>query len=101
MWALMAFTYVVNVYGIKLLPLIELIGGVCHIAFFFAILIPLVVLAPRSSADFVFTQLLNDGGWKSDGVSWCIGLLTVTYCFVGKLPDRGTVLFKSMSVLIA
>lgn len=38
MWAIMLVTFVINVYAIKLLPLIELIGGVCHIAFFVALL---------------------------------------------------------------
>lgn len=84
MWALLILTFVVNVWFIKLLPLIELLGGICHVTFFIALLVTLVCLAPRSSADFVFTTLLNEGGWKSDGISWCIGLLTVTFCFVGE-----------------
>jgi choline transport protein len=88
MWAIVAFAFAVNVWGIKLLPLIELIGGICHVAFFIALLVPLVTLAPRSSADFVFRTLLNEGGWNSDGISWCIGLLTVTFCFVGELLTR-------------
>ena len=48
-------TYVVKVFMIKLLPLVELIGGVCHLGFFIALLAPLAHLAPRSSADFVYT----------------------------------------------
>ena len=88
MWALLILTFVVNVWFIKLLPLIELLGGICHVTFFIALLVTLVCLAPRSSADFVFTTLLNEGGWKSDGISWCIGLLTVTFCFVGEFDAR-------------
>jgi len=84
MWAIMLVTLVVNVWAVKLLPLIELLGGICHLAFFVCLLVPLVVLAPRSSADFVFTQFINDSGWPNDGVSWCVGLLTVVYCFVGE-----------------
>jgi len=84
MWAILALTFIVNVWGIKLLPLIELLGGIFHIAFFVALLVTLVVLAPRSSAEFVFTQFLNESGWPNDGVSWCVGLLTVTFCFVGE-----------------
>jgi hypothetical protein len=68
------------------LPFIELLGGVAHVVFFIMILVALVVLSPRTSASFVFTQFVNGGGWQSDGVSWCIGLLTVVYCFVGKCP---------------
>lgn len=76
--------FLVNVYGIKFLPILELIGGVCHLAFFVALAVPLIVLAPRSSASFVFTDLIDDSGWNNGGISWCVGLLTVTYCFTGK-----------------
>jgi amino acid transporter len=82
-WAVMIFSFTVNVYGIKILPVIQLVGGICHVAFFVALIIPLVLLSPRSTAEFVFTERLSNGGW-SDGLSWCIGLLTVTYCFLGK-----------------
>ena len=84
MWALMAVTWMVNVLGIRLLPLIELVGGLCHIAFFVALTIPLVLLSPRSTADFVFKQSLDMSGWNNGGISWCVGLLTVTFCFVGE-----------------
>ena len=82
-WAVMIFSFAVNVYGIKILPVIQLVGGICHVVFFVALIIPLVLLSPRSTAEFVFTETLSNGGW-SDGLSWCIGLLTVTYCFLGK-----------------
>lgn len=83
MIAIVAVFFVTNVYGIRLLPAIELLGGISHVAFFVALLVALVVLAPKSSATFVFTDLENAGGWSSNGVSWCVGLLTVVYCFVG------------------
>jgi choline transport protein len=84
MWAFTAFSFAVNVWGIQLLPLIQLFGGIFHVVFFIVLSVPLILLAPRSTADFVFATELNEGGWKSDGVSWCLGLLTVTYCFIGK-----------------
>jgi len=37
-WALMLITFVINVFFVKLLPMIELLGGVCHVAFFVALL---------------------------------------------------------------
>ncbi|KAK4546356.1 hypothetical protein LTR36_002033 [Oleoguttula mirabilis] len=83
MWAVISIMFAFNVWGIRILPMIELLGGVCHIVFFIMILVALVVLAPQSSADSVFTKFVNGGGWASDGVSWSIGLLTVVYCFVG------------------
>ena len=84
MWAVMGLAFIINVYGIRILPHFESLAGVCHVLFFFALLIPLVYLAPRSTAAFVFTDFENQGGWSSNGVSWCVGLLTVTYPFVGE-----------------
>ncbi|TKA64498.1 hypothetical protein B0A55_12334 [Friedmanniomyces simplex] len=83
MWAVLLTLLVTNVWGIRFLPMIELIGGICHVVFYVMVLVTLVVLAPRSSASFVFTEFVNGGQWASDGVSWCVGLLTVVYCFVG------------------
>lgn len=83
MWATIAVAFAINIYCIKLLPTIQLVGGIFHVIFFIVLIVPLVVLAPRSTPEFVFTELLNEGGWKSDGVSWCLGMLTVTYCFTG------------------
>lgn len=53
--------------------------------FFIALVVPLVLLARRSTPEFVFTELINTQGWQSNGISWCLGLLTVTYCFMGKI----------------
>ncbi|KAK4958973.1 hypothetical protein LTR10_003772 [Elasticomyces elasticus] len=83
MWAVVAVLFSVNVWAVRLLPLLEMVGGACHVVFFIILLVTLVTLAPHSSAEFVFTDFVNGGGWSSDGVSWCIGLLTVVYCFVG------------------
>ncbi|KAE9403315.1 putative amino acid permease [Gymnopus androsaceus JB14] len=83
MWAVMLICYVVNVFAVKLLPIIELLGGILHLVLLVALLVPLVVLAPRSTNEFVWTELVNQSGGYSDGVSWCIGLLTAAYSFSG------------------
>lgn len=90
MWAVMIITFGVNVYAIKILPALQLVGGIFHVTFFVAIVVPLVLLSPRSTPQFVFTELLNKGGWESDGISWCIGLLSVTYCFLGGLSYKSS-----------
>lgn len=54
MWVVITLTLRLNIFGIKMLPHIESVAG---ILFFFALLIPLVYLAPQSSASFVFTKL--------------------------------------------
>jgi choline transport protein len=84
MWAVLVINFGINVYAIKLLPMLQVFGGIAHVSFFVMLVVPLVLLSPRSTPDFVFTTVLSEGGWKSEGVSWCIGLLTVTYCFLGK-----------------
>lgn len=85
MWAIIAFVGFINIYGIRILPALQMLGGIMHIVFFIAIVIPLVLLSRRSTSEFVFTQLItSDEGWQSKGVAWCLAMLTVTYCFVGK-----------------
>ena len=73
----------VNVYLIKFLPYLETIILVLHIGLFFAIVIPLVYLAPQHSAEFVFKDFENLGGWPSNGMAWCVGLLTCAFPFTG------------------
>lgn len=48
-------------------------------------MIPLVCLAPQHSAAWVFTDFENLGGWRNNGVSWCIGLLSSAFPFVGTM----------------
>lgn len=89
MWAIMVLTLIINIFFIKLLPHLESVAGVCHVLFFFILLVPLVYLAPQSPNSFVFTDFENSGGY-SDGVSWCLGLLTVTFSFIGKSNPQDT-----------
>ncbi len=56
---------------------------VIHIAGFFGILIPLVYLAPHSSATDMFTRFENGGGWSTQGLSFFVGLVTDVYSFLG------------------
>lgn len=85
MWAITLVILIINIWGIKLLPAIGVTVGICHVVFFVALVIPLLVLAPKSSPEFVFTTLINDqSGWTNPGITWCLGLLTVTWCFVGR-----------------
>ncbi|KAE9403316.1 putative amino acid permease [Gymnopus androsaceus JB14] len=83
MWAVMLVCFSVNVFAIKLLPIIEILVGILHLAFFIALLVPLVVLSPRSTSEFVWTELVNESGGYSNGISWCVGLITVAYSFSG------------------
>ncbi|GAB1210774.1 hypothetical protein APSETT445_009572 [Aspergillus pseudonomiae] len=83
-WAVLLIPVAVNIYGRRLLPAVEVIGGIIHIVFFPAVLITLVVLGPRNSSEFVWTYFENStSGWQNDGVIWSIGLLTAVYTFSG------------------
>ena len=66
--------------------------------FFVILVVPLLILAPRSTPDFVFAQIMNEGGWESNGISWCLGLLTVTYCFLGRLKTVGSMTDESANI---
>ena len=56
---------------------------VLHVVGFFAIIIPLWILAPRNSAKKVFTEFENLGGWSSQGLSFLVGLLSPIYALLG------------------
>ena len=82
-WAVVIVSTCVNVFGIKILPHLETIAGIFHVCLFFVFLVPLIYLSPHPTAAAVFTDFENSSGWNNNAVSWCIGLLTVTYPFIG------------------
>lgn len=82
-WMVLLIAMAVNILGIKIFPHIESGAFIIHICFFFALLVPLVYLTPQSSAQYVFTGFENAGGWEDNGISWCVGLLSTAWSFVG------------------
>lgn len=83
-WAVIVLATMVNILGIHVFPYIETLALVLYVFYFFALLVPLVYLAPQSSASFVFHTFENSGGWRNSGISWCIGLITSTYSMTGE-----------------
>ncbi|KAI9732398.1 MAG: hypothetical protein M1834_001606 [Cirrosporium novae-zelandiae] len=69
----------------KRLPLIEGIILVLHICGFFAIIIVLWCMAPRTSSHEVWGTFRNEGGWDTMGLAVLVGMLSPIYGFVG--PD--------------
>ncbi|RTE85178.1 hypothetical protein BHE90_000340 [Fusarium euwallaceae] len=68
----------------NILPLVEKVTMALHIIFFIIILVVMVAVSPtKHSASFVFTDFQNNSGWASDGISWCIGLLSSCYVLIG------------------
>ncbi|KAJ3495394.1 hypothetical protein NLG97_g3427 [Lecanicillium saksenae] len=81
-WLVVAYSSVVNVWLIKLMPGHSLVAGGLHICAFIAIVIVLLVTAEKNTAAYVFTEFTNSSGWK-DGVSWLIGLQSAVYPMLG------------------
>lgn len=83
LYAVMIISLIFNTVLAKQLPNVERAMLVLHIIGFFAILIPLVVLAPHGSAHDVFAVFSNSGAFGTQGVSFFVGLVTSVFAFVG------------------
>jgi choline transport protein len=83
MIALGFLTVPFNIVWRRALPAFETLALVLHIAGFFAIMIPLWVLAPKNSASDVFEQITNSGGWSNTGLSLLVGQVSIFYCMAG------------------
>jgi hypothetical protein len=80
--AIATFCGVFNTLLARKLPLVEGTVLLLHVLGFFAIIIPLWILAPRSSAKEVFTTF-NKGDWSSTGLSCLVGILAPTVSLLG------------------
>ena len=81
--AILSFAIIFNTFLAQRLPMVEGVILILHILGFFAIIIPLWILAPRNSAHMVFTEFQNLGGWSSQGLSFLVGLLSPIYALLG------------------
>lgn len=77
------FAVAFNVFGAKHLPLFEGIILFFNIIGFFAVCIPLWVLAPKAPSSEVWTSFTNGGDWASVGAACIVGLLTPAGAFIG------------------
>ena len=75
-----------TVVGTKL-PKTESVFFIFYLLGFFAILVPLVYLAPHSSPQDVFTLFLNNGGWPTMGLSFFVGLSGNAFVLIGEFRD--------------
>lgn len=82
-WAAILFAVVFNTVISSALPQIEGLILIIHVLGFFAILIPLVYLAPHGSASEVFTLFRNAGNWPSQGLSFFVGLIGLGFSLLG------------------
>lgn len=85
MWLLIIIPFVLNLWVRKFLNVLEMLGGILHFMFFVASIIVLLVLARRSSNDFVWdTLFVGQSGWNNPALNFNLGLLTVTFSVSGK-----------------
>lgn len=83
-WAITLIALGFNLYGNRILPYLQNFICALHVGFFFAIFIATLALNPeKNSASFVFTEFRNSTGWSSDGIAWCLGMLTSCYVMIG------------------
>ena len=93
-WAVLLVCVAMNTVLSSALPTIETVVLILHILGFFAIMIPLLYLAPKNNAHDVFTTFYNKGGWNTQALSFFVGLNGNVIAFVGMIlsPRNGHVL---------
>lgn len=82
-WAAIFVAVIFNTVISSVLPQVESLILVIHVLGFFAILIPVVYLAPHGSASEVFTLFLNAGNWPTQGLSFFVGLIGLVFSLLG------------------
>ena len=87
-FALLIVGGLMNMYIWFLIPWLETLAGLLHIVLFVIFVVVLVTLAPRHSAEFVFTKSVSSSGWSNQFISFNMGLMTPTWGFVGKSRTR-------------
>jgi len=74
--AITTFSVLFNTFLAKKLPLIETLLLILHVVGLFLVIIPLWVVTPLNSAESVFTNFGNAGGWNSYGTATIVGFST-------------------------
>lgn len=82
-FAVIACNIFINVVIPGLLPKFEIMIMILHLCGFFAILITLLKTARIGDAASVWLTAFNEGGWPTQGLSYCVGFLGNVSTFVG------------------
>jgi choline transport protein len=72
-----------NTFGAKFLPILEIVVLIFTVFGFFCIIVPLWVLAPKAPASEVFGSFENLGGWPSIDTACFVGSITAMGSFAG------------------
>ncbi|KAF2098206.1 amino acid transporter [Rhizodiscina lignyota] len=82
-WLVIAVNVAINVLIPGIIPRFELFWMALHLTAYVAIMAALLSTADIGSAHTVFLTSLNEGGWSTQGLSYCIGFLGNVATFVG------------------
>ncbi|KAK6443005.1 hypothetical protein LTR95_000718 [Oleoguttula sp. CCFEE 5521] len=83
MWAYLLVLGLMNMYAFWIIPYVEVFAGIIHIGLWISMASVLLALAPRHTAEFVFLQKADLSGWENDFVSFNLGIVLITWGFVG------------------
>lgn len=85
-YAVVLFSLFINTYLARILPEVEALVLLFHLMGYFAVMIPLVYLAPHGTAKSVFATFTTEGGWPNKGISFFVGTSTGMFSFIGSYP---------------
>jgi amino acid transporter len=71
-----------NIYAFKLVPWIEMIDGVLHVALFIVFFVVLIVSGTRNSGS-VWISTNSSSGWQDEFISWNLGMVASVWAFTG------------------
>jgi choline transport protein len=82
-WLVIAINIFINVVTPNLLPKFELMIMALHLCGFVAIMATLLSTSEIGTSTTVFLTAFNEGGWSTQGLSYCVGFLGNVATFVG------------------
>ncbi|PSN60880.1 putative GABA permease [Corynespora cassiicola Philippines] len=82
-WAVILLTIVINTVIGSVLAKFEGFVLVVHLLGFCGVMLPLLMLGEHADSSFVFETFLNLGEWKTQGLSFCVGILGNIFAFLG------------------
>lgn len=94
-WSVIFVGIFINTVASRALARFEGIVLVLHIFGFFSVLIPLLYLGPRNDAS-IYTTFLNEGGWSTQALSFCVGLPGSIFTLLG--ADSAVGQYKMSSI---
>lgn len=83
MLGFVVLTIFLNTWGAPILPTLEIVSLVGHLAGWIVTTVALWVLCPRNDSVDVFTSFINNSGWSDMGASLILSQAVIIYCLMG------------------